>query len=655
MKELLLILGFSIIVFFISNKLRLPAIGGFLTTGVLIGPSGFGLISDPHRIDLFAEIGVMLLLFTVGIEFSLEKLKEMKKSFWLSGFLQIVLTVFITACILLVFKFPLEQGIFYGFLISLSSTAVVLKILSDRKEIDSPQGKISVGILLFQDLSFVPMIILTPVLAGKISLSLDTLLTRFLLGILTVILTIVVARKVMPYFLYLIVKTKVREAFLFSTLFVLIGMALISNYFGFSLALGAFIAGLILSESEYSHQIYSDILPFKDLFNSLFFISIGLLLDISFAWKEKFIIGGVFITISLLKMIILFFVVKLIGLNSRIAFLVSLGLFQIGEFSFLLSKMGNQYGILSQNVYQIFIVVSIFSFIATPFLIQFSPLIFEKFLTFQKLKTHPLVQEEGKIPKLKNHVIIAGFGLNGQNLARVLRSSGIKYIIIDIDAEVVKNAKNEEPIIFGDVWSAEVLKKAGIKNAKLLVIAISDPVITRKAVKLAKTINPSIHIIVRTKYVNEIDELYRLGADQVIPEEFETSIEIFVRVLEEYHIPRNLINAQIKVIRGERYEMLRGVSKTPRSFEKVTELLKAGTAEAFFVSSESFACGKSLENLDLRRKTGATVIAVVRGEKSFTSPPADFVIKEGDTLLLVASHADMDRAFDYLEGETKTD
>jgi K+ transport systems, NAD-binding component len=237
------------------------------------------------------------------------------------------------------------------------------------------------------------------------------------------------------------------------------------------------------------------------------------------------------------------------------------------------------------------------------------------------------------------------------NLARVLKSSGIKYVIIDLDAELVKKVKKEEPIIFGDVWSSEILHISGIKSAKLLVIAISDPVITRNAVKLAKTLNPSIHIIVRTKYVNEIDELYRLGADQVIPEEFETSIEIFVRVLEEYHIPRNLIDAQIKVIRAERYGMLRGVSKTPRSFQKITEILTAGTAETFFVSSDSPACGKSLKELNLRKETGATIIAVVRGEKSFTSPPPEFVIKEGDTLVLVASHADMDKAFLYLGGK----
>ena len=385
LKEFLFILGFSIVVFFISNKLKLPAVGGFLTTGVLIGPSGLGLISNPKRIELLAEIGIMLLLFTVGIEFSIEKLKEMKKSYWISGFLQIILTVFITALSLSHLKYPFSKGIFYGFLISLSSTALVMRILSDRKEIDSPQGKLSVGILLFQDLSFVPMIILTPVLAGRISLSLNTLITRFFLGILTVFLIIVVARKVMPYFLYLIVKTKVREAFLFSTLFVLIGMSFITSYFGFSLALGAFIAGLILSESEYSHLLYSDILPLKDLFNSLFFISIGLLLDLNFVWKEKFLVAEVFALISIVKVLIIFFVVKFMGFPLRIASLVSLSLFQIGEFSFLLSKIGNQYGLISKDVYQIFIASSVCSFIATPFVIEFSSLIFEKF-PIQKLK-----------------------------------------------------------------------------------------------------------------------------------------------------------------------------------------------------------------------------------------------------------------------------
>ncbi len=649
-KELLFIVGFSIIVFFISHRLKLPAVGGFITTGVLIGPSGLGLISDPHRIDLLAEIGVMLLLFAVGIEFSIEKLKEMKKKFWLAGMLQVSITITLTFLFLSFLSLTFSEKIFYGSLISLSSTALVLKVFSDRREIDSPQGKISIGILLFQDLSVVPMIILLPVLAGRISLSFHVFFTRFLIGIAGVFLIVILARKAMPYFLYLIVRTKVREAFLFSTLFILIGISFISHSLGFSLAFGAFIAGMILSESEYSHQVYSDILPFKDLFNSLFFISIGLLFDLSFAWREKYLIAGLFMGIFLLKVIVITAVVKFTGFPWRISLLVSLSLFQIGEFSFLLSRMGAIYGLIPQNVYQIFIGASILSFLATPFLIEYSPFFLEKVLGFSKIKPFSLRASNDGMENMKNHVIIAGFGLNGRNLARVLRSTGIKYVIIDIDAEVVKSALKEEPIIFGDVWSSEILRKAGIEKAKLIVFAISDPSVTRKAVKLARHLNPSIHIIIRTKYLSEIDELYKIGADQVIPEEFETSIEIFVRVLQEYHVPRNLIDAQIKVIRAERYEMLRGVPKSARAFEKVSELLKAGTAETFFVSSESIACGKSLKDLDLRQRTGATIIAVVRGEKSITSPSSDFIIKEGDTLVLVASHADMDRAFQYLSG-----
>ncbi|MGQ9618869.1 MAG: cation:proton antiporter domain-containing protein [Candidatus Aminicenantia bacterium] len=651
LRELLLILGSSIVVFFLSNKLKLPAVGGFLTTGVLIGPSGLGLISDPHRIDLLAEIGVMLLLFTVGIEFSIEKLKGMRKIFWWSGFFQVFLTIFITALILSMMRFPISEGIFYGFLVSLSSTALVLRILSEKKEIDTPHGKLSLGILFFQDLSIVPMIVLVPVLARKTPFSLETIITRFLTGIAGVFLIVVIARKIMPYFLYLIVKTKVREAFLFSTLFVLIGMAVITHSFGFTLALGAFIAGLILSESEYSHQLYSDILPFRDLFNSLFFISIGLIFNLSFAWKEKFVIAGFFTSISLLKIIIIFFIVKFFGFPFRIAFLVSLSLFQIGEFSFLLSKLGNSYGIIPQNIYQIFIASSIISFLLTPFIIEFSPPVFEKIFKFSFL-LQKKSQEFEKISSLTNHVIIAGFGVNGQNLARVLKNTKIKYIIIDLDAEIVKEAKkNGEPIIFGDVWSPEILREAGIESAKIIVLGISDADITRKVVKLSRSLNPRTHIIVRTKYVSEIDELYKIGADQVIPEEFETSIEIFVRVLEEYHIPKNLIDAQINIIRAERYGMLRGVSRTSRSLEKITEVLTAGTAETFFVSSDSPICGKTIKELNLRKETGASIIAVVRGEKSFASPPPDFLIKGGDTLVLVASHADMDKAFSYLSGE----
>jgi len=649
LKEFIIILAASIVVSFLSHKLRLPPIVAFLCTGIFIGPSGLKLIKDTHQIDALAEIGVVMLLFTIGLEFPLEKLKKIKKSFWLGGSIQILMTVSAVLFVLRFFHFSLYEGIFYGLVVSLSSTAVVMKIYSDRAEIDSPQGRLSLGILLFQDIGLVPMIVLTPLLARASSASLLGTASGFLLSAAAVTGIILLMRHLIPRVLYFVVKTRLREVFILTTLFLCLGTAFMTSSFGFSLALGAFIAGIIISESEYSHQVVSDIIPFKSLFNSIFFISIGMLLNLKFASKEIFFIISLTLSIFLLKSIIIFFTVRVMKYTSKIALLTSLGLAQIGEFSFVLANVGRENGFFPEKIFHGFIASSVMTIIATPFLIPFSQHLAEKSQKWFQWKYRPQEDLDKIADELTDHVIIAGFGLNGQNLARVLKEATIPYVILELNPDTVKKAlKAGERIIFGDVSSSEILKAAGIEKGKIIVFAISDPKTTRTGVKMAKQTNKNIFIIVRTRYVTEIDELYKLGANQVIPEEFETSIEIFTRTLEEFHIPRNLIDAQIKIIREERYGMLRGVSKTRRSMEKITDLLTAGTAETFFISHNSNVAGKSIKELNLRQQTGATVIAVVRGENSFISPPPDFKIDKGDTLVLVASHKDMDRAFDYL-------
>lgn len=648
-KELIIILAASIVIFFISHRLRLPTVTGFLLTGILIGPGGLGLIHDMKSIRSLAEIGVTMLLFTIGLEFSFKKLGHIKKVFWVGGGLQVVLTILFVSGILQLFRISFLEGIFYGFLISHSSTAIVLKIYSDSNQLESPQGNICLGINLFQEICLVPMIVLIPLLSREAAFSWTTVLFRVFLGALAVGAIFFVARHLMPRILYLMVKTRVREIFLITSLFLFLGMALLTSSLGLSLALGAFIAGIIISESEYSHQVTSEIMPFKDLFTSIFFISVGLLLNLKFAWNRKFFILALVLSIVLLKALIVFLTVNILRYSSRIALISSLSLAQIGEISFVLATLGKANGLISEEIFQLFIASSIMTILATPFIIQFSSSLAEKSARLFRWK-FDLEKVAGKtVESLKDHVIIGGYGLNGRNLVRVVKETGIPFVIIELNPDTVRKVLQKgEPIVFGDISSREVLTASGIERAKVVVFAISDPRATRAGVKISREMNKEVHIIVRTRYASEIDELRRLGASQVIPEEFETSIEIFARTLEEFHIPKNIIDAQIKVIRDESYGMLRGVSKTKRSMEKITELLRAGTAETFYVSKDSPAVGNSLGDLDLRQKTGATVIAIVREEKSFTSPSPEFKIREGDTLVLVASHQDMDRAFNFL-------
>jgi CPA2 family monovalent cation:H+ antiporter-2 len=651
LKELVIVLAASILIIYLSHKVRLPAIIGFLLTGILIGPGGLSLVKRINTIEAMAEIGVIMLLFMIGLEFAPERIRRIQRNFWMGGGLQVSMTIAICVFLLVtIFHTNSREALFYGFLMALSSTAVVLSFLGERGETDSPQGRISLGILIFQDIAVVPMIALVPILANTGSVSPIAITLRFGLSAATIGGVFVAARYLMPHILHLVVKTRIREVFLITTLFICLGMSLLTSSLGLSLALGAFLAGIVIADSDYSYQIVSDILPFKDIFNSIFFISIGMLLDTTAVWRLHSVVLGIVGATIAIKAIVVIITVLLLGYGPRISLLSGLALAQIGEFSFVLARFGRANGFFSDDLFQAFIASSILTILATPFLIQLAPTLTEYCERLFGWRTR--TQDQGAKPgrDLRGHVIIAGYGLNGRNLAHVLKESGIPYVILELNPVTVRSATEEgESIIFGDVSSRTILEEACVRQAKGIVFAISDPIVTQRGVRAIRELNPEMFIIVRTRYAAETDTLLEVGANDVIPEEFETSIEIFTRVLEKYHVPRNIIDAQVKVLRGECYGMLRGSSRGVRPVaDRISDLLASGTAETFFVGKNTWPVSKTLGSLDLRGKTGATVIAVVRVENSFTSPGADFEIQEQDTLVLVASHRDIDRAFQYL-------
>ncbi len=658
LKDLVIVLAASVLIIYVSHKLRLPPVVGFLLTGVLIGPGGLSLVQNDATVRTLAEIGVVMLLFTIGLEFEPARLKRIRRNFLFGGSLQVALTTAACVAILTGFlRLRFREALFYGFLISLSSTAVVLKILGDRGETDSPQGRISLGILIFQDLAIVPMLALVPVLANAGSVSAAAIAVRFVLSAAAVAGVFVLARVLMPFLLNVVVRTRVREFFLIATLFLCLGMALLTSSLGLSLALGAFLAGVLLAESAYSHQVVSDILPFKDVFNSLFFIAVGMLLDGKAVWKFLPIVLILVAVVLVVKTVVAVSTVIILGYGARVAVVTGLALAQVGEFSFVLAGVGRANGFLAGNIFQAFIASSILTILATPFLIQASPGLADLGERRLHWKKRAPEKEESRL-RPEGHLIIAGYGLNGRNLAHVLKEAGIAYVILELNPVTVREAAADgEPIIYGDVSRRTILEEAGIGRAKGIVFAISDPLMTQRGVKAVKALNPDAFVIVRTRYAAEIDRLLGLGADDVIPEEFETSIEIFTRVLERYHVPRNVVEAEVKVLRGECYGMLRGACAAIRPVtERIADLLAAGTAETYFVGRGAWPAGQTLGDLDLRGRTGATVLAVVRGDQSFAGPGADFKIQEQDILVLVASHRDVDRAFTYLTtGESVQD
>ncbi len=652
LRELVILLAVSVVVILISNRIKLPPVVGFLLTGVLIGPGGFAVVKNSEMIDVLAEIGVVMLLFMIGLEFTLESMKRIQRSFWMGGGLQVLLTTLASVSVLVLLGVPAKDAVFYGFLVSLSSTAVVLKILSDRGESAAPQGQVALGVLIFQDMAIVPMIALVPVLASVRSASPAGIAFRFLLSAATIAAVFVAARFLMPRVLHLVVRTRIREVFLIAALFFCLGMAWLTSSFGLSLALGAFLAGIIISESVYSHQVVSEILPFKDVFNSLFFISIGMMLDTAVVWDSRFVIALLVLSVILVKSAIVILTVRVLGHAPHVAVIAGLALAQVGEFSFVLAGVGRANGLLPGGIFQVFLASSILTILATPFLIQIAPAIAEKSERLFKRAERRPPPEKGPAPgPRRGHVVVAGYGLNGRNLAKVLKGAGIGYVILDLNPETVRRAAAEgEPIIFGDASSRTILREAGIDAAYVMVFAISDPRTARRGVRLAREMNADLFIIVRTRYASEVDGFIALGADDVVPEEFETSIEIFTRCLDRLHVPPNVIDAQIKLLRSECYGILRGTCQALRpTAERITDLLSAGTAETFYVMTATWPAGRTLKSIALREATGATVLAVVRGEESFTSPGGEFTVEAGDTLVLVANHKDMDGAFHYLK------
>lgn len=645
LAKTVILLGSSVAVLLVCYRLRIPPVIGLLLTGVLVGPTGLGFISDPGQVELSAEIGVIFLLFLIGAEFSLERLRQIRRAFFLGGTLQSALTILVVAGIAALAGYSVGRAIFFGFVVVLSSTAIVLKIYTDRKEMETPQGKVLTGVLLYQDFLIVPMIILTPVLGGAVQASALAVAGRFAFSLALVGLVFVTARYLMPRVLFHLVRTHVRELFVLGGLFICLGMALLTRSFDFSLALGAFVAGIILSESEYSPQMVADIVPFRDVFASLFFISIGMLLDLGFALEHAPALLGVAVAMIVVKAGAAALAVRALSFPPRIVAAVGLGLAQIGEFSFVLLKVGQEHGLVDRDLYQLFIASSLLTMIATPGLVRAAD-----WLGARGASPHPEHRPGEERPGPAPTVVVVGFGVNGRNLSRVLKVAHIRYRVVELNGETVRRAlRDGEPMLFGDVTRLEILEQAGVPGADMIVFAISDIAAVRRSIVLARRLNPGLHIIVRTRMVTEIDELVLLGADEVIAEEFETSIEIFTRVLQHLRVPRNIIRAETKVLRGDTYQMFRSPGGAREVSDEVLAALARGTEDIFRVEGGMPCDGRTIREVDLRNRAGATVIAVVRGGEPLTNPSPDLQLAAGDSLVLVGSHAELERAFDVLE------
>lgn len=633
LDELAIIFLISIPVVFLFNKIKIPAIVGFLLTGMIIGPYGLKLIGESTRVETLSETGVILIMFSIGLEFSLSKLARIKKIIFNAGSIQVFATIALVFISFVLLGKGLSQSVFFGFLIALSSTAIVMKMYLSRAEIDSPQGKIALSILIFQDLIVLPMFLVTPILSGANS-DLSIGLIKLLLTIIGIAAFIFVSiRYVMPFIIHKIAQTRIKELF-FITILATCGLIVwLSALTGLSLALGAFIAGLIISETDFNYEALGFVEPFRDVFACFFFISVGMLLDTTFLFNNLFWVLSLIAMTLIIKIISSYFASKSVGASIRVSIIAAFSLAQIGEFSFVLSKLGRDMLLLDDYLYQSFLSASVLTIIITPFIFNLGYHFSNKFLTKENEKSKDKFEDSDKI-NLENHLIIIGYGIVGANIANAARFAGIPYITIELNPETVKTQRQMgEPIIYGDASNESLLHAVNIEKAKIVVCTIPDTFAEKIITKSVKSINPKVNLIIRTKFLGNMQELISLGADSVIPEELETSVELLTRVLNAYLIPRNDIELFIEKIRHDNYKMLRS---NYANIPKIDNILKEKNYDisSVKISKKSVLIGDNIQESGLRKNFNIIILAIERAGELIPNPDYTTILEESDILIL---------------------
>lgn len=636
LKDIVIIFSLSTFVNLVFTKIKVPTIIGYLITGIIAGPHALALIQS-KEIELMAEIGIILLLFSIGLEFSLNHLLKIRKIVFWGGLLQFSTTSVITMVIVHAYQLTWGEALFVGLIIALSSTAVVFKLLQDRSELTSNYGRTVIGILIFQDIILVPLLLFVPLIGGESNNFPFQAFVLILKAFLIIGLVYAGNKWLMPRILRLIAHTKNQELFFMSILLVCLSVALLTAEFGMSLAFGAFLAGLMISESEYSHNVFGNIIPVKDTFTSFFFVSIGLLLDLEFVIQNYLLVFTIVIGVILLKMVIGMFCAFVLGHTLKGTILVGIALSQVGEFSFILAELGLDHQIISTFYFQLFLATAIISMAISPFLIQvaskFSDLILRLPLPeFLVEGLFPLKQIT--VPDLKNHLVIIGKDSRALNLSVMAKYMNIPYISIVFDPAIARERqKKRETVIYGDAVNEPILLKAHVEHAKVVLISIGNLIPAMAITEKVRGINGHAIILVRTKHIHDIEELYKLGADQVIPEEFETTLNLFERVLKKYLLPRKEISTAIEKIRLDNYGIFR--DKGYESDYSLVRDIPNIDLSAIKIEESSGLIDDSIAGVNFRKVYGATVVAIKRHEKIIELPDPTQVFKKGDIVYLL--------------------
>lgn len=630
--DIVVILALSTFVNLLFTRLKIPTVVGYLLTGMIAGPYFLALVGEVNNIEVLADIGVIFLLFTLGIELSLKQLSKNRKIVFLGGFLQVSITAGIFYLLSVLYSMDWKSSLLIGFLAAISSTTLILKVLQERSEVTSNYGQTVLGISIFQDMLLVPLLLLANLL-GNPDVELGNELFILLLKAAGIIGFVYVGNRwLFPWILHLIARTKNQELFIMSVMLICLGIALLTYALGMSFAFGAFLAGLMISDSEYSHNTFGNIIPFKDIFVSFFFVSIGMLLDLSFVGNNLWLITGSVVLVLVLKFIIASGVGFILGHTFRGILIIGFALAQVGEFSFILGKAGFDYNILSPFQYQLFLAVTVITMSVMPFLMKISIPLANWFLKFPMpdfLVKGIFPLKEIDIPDFKNHLVIIGKDSTAQKLSIMARYYSIQHVSIIFDPVIVREKINAgDAVVYGDAVNEPILLKAHADAADVVVISVGDIIPAMAIIEKVKKINPRAFVIVRSRNVENIQQFYHLGADQVFPEKFEIAVDFFNRILMKRLYPQKKINRMIAEIRT----MNLGVfsEKDMVNQPSIIDEMPNVNISVITIETNSFTEGKTLGETDLRKKTGVTLLAIKRGDEMIEHPTLKTRFQAGD-------------------------
>lgn len=643
LDELAIVAALAVVVTVLLAKFQLPTVAGLLASGALLGPYGLKWSTSVEAIEVLAEVGVVLLLFTIGLEFSLARLRDIFRQVALGGFLQVTLTLLVTVLVCQVLGEPLGRSFFYGCVFALSSTAIVLRALSERQELDAPHGRFIVGTLIFQDLCVVPMVLIVPLLGangtpGDAAIEISIALGK---AVVVVIGTVVLSRVVVPKLLDWVDASRSREVFLLAILGLCIGTAWLTSLAGLSLALGAFLGGMVVADTEYGHRAMGDILPLRHAFVSVFFISLGMLFDPRIVLEQPLLVFALLFGFLVVKGLLATLSALAMRFPARVAWLAGVGLAQFGEFGFVLTQIAESHGVIDHEAVRPLLAAGVMSMFVAPLLVRAAPHITagEKLLAplERLIGVRGIDQIGARQKQLHGHVLIVGFGVAGRLAAEALHLSRVPYVALEMNSENVRSGRRAKmPVYYGDATSEEALEHAQLRGARLVVLLINDEQAADRVVDTIRRVAPHVPVLARTRYLADRSRLMGLGARDVVAEEAEGAMEVISRVLRLVETPRNMIEEAIRQARSSTQTSDRRITVPRLHFNEVSALsdLKIETAQ---VREGSPLVGQSPKTLRLRSTTGALAVGVRRNDHLLENPDPHVPFEVDDVVYLVGT------------------